>query len=299
RLRLRRAPPRRRSTPRLPRGAGPRRRITPRRLRGAGPRRRTTPRPRRGALRAAPLRLTTRRRLLRVAPLRRTTRHRRLRAAPRRRITPRRLRGAGPRRRTTPRPRRGALRVAPRRRTTRHRRLRAAPRRRTTPHRRLLAGPRRQTTRRLRPLAELPHRSTPRHRVPVDVLPPDGKLLASFRTSLGSFLAAHRSPLPREECGRRDEGPHGPPRAPLPDLHRGREQWRAPRLRPWPVDAHNLVIHLDNARVAEQHPREKKREEKKETRHVAAQASELCSLATARLDGCFLQPQIGSARRAA
>nr|CAE03122.3 OJ000114_01.3 [Oryza sativa Japonica Group] len=137
------------------------------------------------------------------------------------------------------------------------------------------------------------------HRVPVDVLPPDGKLLASFRTSLGSFLAAHRSPLPREECGRRDEGPHGPPRAPLPDLHRGREQWRAPRLRPWPVDAHNLVIHLDNARVAEQHPREKKREEKKETRHVAAQASELCSLATARLDGCFLQPQIGSARRAA
>ena len=137
------------------------------------------------------------------------------------------------------------------------------------------------------------------HRVPVDVLPPDGKLLASFRTSLGSFLAAHRSPLPREECGRRDEGPHGPPRAPLPDLHRGREQWRAPRLRPWPVDAHNLVIHLDNARVAEQHPREKKREEKKETRHVAAQASELCSLATARLDGCFLQPQIGSARRSA
>ncbi|EAY82275.1 hypothetical protein OsI_37484 [Oryza sativa Indica Group] len=90
-----------------------------------------------------------------------------------------------------------------------------------------------------------------RLRVPVDALPPDGKLLASFRASLGSFLAARR---------RRGRG--GNVAGVMRDLAGvlGRRyrtcavvgnsgvllgSGRGPQ-----IDAHDLVIRLNNARVA-------------------------------------------------
>lgn len=106
-----------------------------------------------------------------------------------------------------------------------------------------------------------------RLRVPVDALPPDGKLLASFRASLGSFLA-----------GRRRRGRGGNVAGVMRDLAGvlGRRyrtcavvgnsgvllgSGRGPQ-----IDAHDLVIRLNNAPMAEQSlvGEEKRRIKKKE-----------------------------------
>ncbi|KAF0889499.1 hypothetical protein E2562_024554 [Oryza meyeriana var. granulata] len=93
-------------------------------------------------------------------------------------------------------------------------------------------------------------RTVARLRVPVEVLPLDGKLLASFRASLGSFLAARRRRGTRNVAGVMGDlagllGRRFRTCAVVGNSGVLLGSGRGPQ-----IDAHDLVIRLNNARIA-------------------------------------------------